>query len=347
MGQKMQKTVTLKDIAKECGFSLTQVSRALNDYADVNNDTKKIIRETARRMGYVKNIAAHNLATKNSNQIAFIVSGIDKDSSAAGSTFVFKLMQGVQKYCGEIGFNAAIYLLNKEHPSYVDFCRQHGINGVIIFGANYDDNGFNELIQSDIACVAIDISLESDNKGCVMTNDSYYSQLVVSKLIELGHKNIALINGHSHAYVSLQRLVGYQLAHLQHGFKINESYIINGKFDTQIAYERAKQLIDEHPMIDAIFCISDSMAIGCLNALRERGYSIPDDISVVGFDGIPAGEYTIPKLATVIQDPYSKGYLSAKLLMSIINKTGSERTIFVPCVVDLKGSVRRPKDKDM
>lgn len=330
--------VNLKDIARECGVSMTQVSRALNDRDDVSQKTKLLVRETAQRLGYVKNINAQILATKESNQIALMIYGVDKDKNSEPS-IIYNIIKGVNRFAKENGLEAVVYLNEDPQVSYLNFCRQRGITGIILFGVNYEDQSFKEIIASDFPCVVIDIPVEGKNKGNVVVNNIFYSMEATNYIIKKGRRKVAMMCGHGHSMVDVERKAGYKMALESHSMEVDEDLIVFGDFDSEKAYEKTIELFEKHPGIDGLYCASDFMALGAMNALKDMGRRVPQDISVFGFDGIMMGEFVTPTLSTIKQNNLKKGYLAAKLLRDILKGDAETNTIVVPCEIVLRESV--------
>jgi LacI family transcriptional regulator len=330
--------VGLKDVAIACGLSVTQVSRALNDHNDVSAQTKQRVREIADKLGYVKNINAQILATKASNQIAVMIHGIDKDKNSEPS-IIFNIMKGINHFAKENRYEAVVHLNEDPDLSYLNFCKQRGITGIILFGINYEDNNFKEIIASDFPCVVIDIPVEGKNKGCVVVNNTYFSIIATNHIIQRGRKKIAMLCGHGHSMVDVERRMGYEMALRKNNMTVDESIIIKADFDSSIAFEKTLELFEKHPDVDGIYCASDFMALGAINALKQIGKRLPEEVSIFGFDGILMGEFSTPKLCTIKQDNLKKGYAAAKLLCDILDKKEENRTVVVPCDVVLRESI--------
>ncbi|MCK5130451.1 MAG: LacI family DNA-binding transcriptional regulator [Clostridiales bacterium] len=331
--------ITIKDISNHVGVSVTQVSRALNGHDDVSESTREQVLKAAKDLGYVKNIAAHRLVTKTSNQIAFIVVGKENDSDAHYNSSMYTMMKGVNDYSLKNNLETIIYMLLKKR-SYIDFIRERGLDGAIIAGLDYDDPSLEEILSSDLACVLIDIPVTGERNGSVQIDNSYFTAQAVQALINSGKKNIAMINGAAHSMVSIERECGYKIAHASNQIKYNPKYIINADWQYEKAYEVTKRLLTENKDIDGFFCSSDTMAFGCLNSVKDMGYKVPEDIGIVGFDGILETNYTQPPLATVVQDYYQKGYRAADLYCQIVSgKILKSKAYLVDCNLILKGSV--------
>lgn len=330
--------INLKDIANACGVSMTQVSRALNDRDDVSEKTKILVRETAEKLGYVKNINAQILATKESNQIALMIYGIDMDKNSEPS-IIYNIIKGVNNYAKENGLEAVVYLNEDSEISYLKFCKQRGITGIILFGVNYEDHSFKEIIASDFPCVVIDIPIEGKNKGSVIVNNIYYSMEATKAILKQGRKRVAMMCGHGHSMVDVERKAGYKMALENEGMSVDEEIVVFGDFDSEHAYETTLELFEKHSDIDGIYCASDFMALGTINALKDMGKKVPEDVSVFGFDGIMMGEFVTPTLSTIKQDNFKKGYFAGKLLRNILKGEVESNTIVVPCEIIHRESV--------
>jgi LacI family transcriptional regulator len=331
--------VTIKQISDYCGISVTQVSRALNGHSDVKESTRQIVLVAAEKLGYVKNIYATRLANQTSNQIAVIIEGVESGVTDESSGNLFKLLQGINNASAKLDFEPLIYLKNTSKPvDYVTFCTQRYISGVIVFGSDYNNPQLTALHNSSIPCVTIDISVEGKNNGCVIVNDTYYSNLAVSHLIEKGCKKIAVLCGFKDSFVTMQRLSGYTVALNTNKLSFDEKLVRYCNFDTETAKEETMSLLTQYMDIDGFFCMSDQLAFGCIETIKNMGLSIPENIKVFGFDGLYISTLFQPPLSTIAQDFYNKGEEAAKLLHSIINNSDIKRTVVIPCEMIIRKS---------
>lgn len=326
--------VTLKEISANCGISVTQVSRALNGYSDVSEETRVRVLESAKKLGYVKNIMASSLVKQNSNMIALVIEGseVDQNADTVGSPNIYHIELGVSKASLELGLEPLIYLKHRQHRmDYVAFCKQRYISGIILFGSNYDDPDRIALEKSGFPCVFIDITTENESCGCVVTNNSYYSKMAVDHMLEHGCQKIAVIAGTAHAYVTHERLSGYQTALSIRNLPYLPELIYYANFNMDIARKATHLLLEKNPDIDGFFCMSDEMALACLEEITALGKKVPEDVRVFGFDGNQYIQLVHPRLATVQQDFTQKGFLSVQLLDDIIQKRPDSHTRYVPC----------------
>ncbi|OON97624.1 MAG: hypothetical protein ATN36_02810 [Epulopiscium sp. Nele67-Bin005] len=331
--------ITLKDIAKEAGLSVAQVSRALNDHDDVSKETKQKVEDIANSLGYVKNISAHRLVMGVSNRIDFVVQGFTDEDNMLEHNEFYAMINGVNKYANEKRYEVIIYILQPTEKSYVQFFRERGIRNAILYGFEYDDPKFQELLSITCNMVCIDIPINGENKGSVIVNNTHYCTQAVEAIINSGKQNIALLTGSPHAVVSIEREAGYRIALTKKKLPIKENYIVDADFRQSVAYEKTLYLLQQNPEIDAFFCISDYMAIGCMEAILSIGKVIPDDIAVMGFDDIPISRYVTPKLSTVKQYSFNKGFEAAKLLIQIENKEQVNPTVILNCEMQLRDSI--------
>lgn len=312
---------TIKDIAREAGVSVTTVSRALNGYSDVSEKTREKVFRIAKELNYSPNTLARSLVMNRSMTFGLLVSGLDVSNPKDNITF--DILSGINKFVGECGYDIVLFSTNstkQREKTYTQLCRERRVDGVIIQGIRTDDPYLKEVVESDIPCVLIDIPLTSPTVGYVTTDNVLGAKKAVEHLIQLGHQKIGFINGHDFAFISQERLKGYEEALKEANIQINREWIGNGKFSEDAAEITALKLLEAHPEITAIFCASDLMALGVMKAARILGIKVPHDLSIVGFDDIVLASYVTPSLTTIGQDIFQIGYEAARLLLSILEK---------------------------
>jgi len=312
--------VTIKDIAKKSGYSITTVSRALNGFDDVNEETRKKIQKVAEELQYYPNAIARRLVKKGSNTFGYIVCGLKRGEK---HSIVQEFLSAIYDFANKVGYEILIMTVDskkKSPKSYLQFAKEHNLSGIIVSGITTDEPYYRELQNSEIPCVLIDLVADNINVGSVTTDNYNASRDVVTFLYDKGHRNIAYMNGKANASVSMVRYSGYVDRMRELGLKVSMDYVLNGDFSEEIAYQEAREFLQKHPEVTAFFCASDLMAVGLIKAARELGIKVPEQLSVVGFDNIPIAEYTSPPLTTVRQDFYQMGYEATQMLYSIINK---------------------------
>lgn len=332
--------VTIKDIAKKAGVSITTVSRALNGYDDVNETTRRKVTELAQKMGYSPNMAARSLIMKKTKTLGLLLSGITRNS--AKDNIAFEVLCGMNDRAGELNYDLVLFSTTPQKQkvkSYKALCHERGVDGVMIMGIRLDDPYLNEIITSDIACVLIDIPLKGPQVGFVTSDNVGGAYRATRHLLDNGHRNIGFINGHSQAHVSIQRLDGFKQAMEEAGLALDDSLLLDGSFSEEGGKEAAYQLLSKRPDVTAIFCASDLMALGAMQAVRGLGLRIPEDISIVGFDNINITEYSTPALTTVQQNKYDLGYHSAQMLIDLLEGRNVQPQLTLPTELVRRGSV--------
>lgn len=335
-------TTTIKDIAKAAGVSVTTVSRALNGYSDVSEKTRKKIEQVAKDLNYSPNTLARSLVMNKSKTIGLLISGLNRGSIK--DNFTTEVLVGLNQYVGETDYDLVIFSTTsskQREKTYSQLCRERRVDGAILQGIRTDDPYLREVVESDIPCVLIDIPIQSDTVGYVTTDNIQGAKKGVQHLIELGHRNIAMLNGHEFAFVSRQRLEGYYQALESSGIPINPKWVVNGDFDEKKAEMQAITLLKHHPEITAIFCASDLMAMGVIKAAKQLNLSVPEDLSIVGYDDIILAEYITPALTTIAQDKVQMGYEAAKLLINMLEHDNKPHIITLPTELKIRETTKK------
>ncbi|WP_096439888.1 LacI family DNA-binding transcriptional regulator [Alteribacter populi] len=336
---------TIKDIAKAAGVSVTTVSRALNGYDDVNEKTRNRIKSIADELKYSPNAVARSLVMSKTKTIGLLVSELNR--SGAKDMFTFEVMCGINDSSSDEGYDLILFSTNsvkQQSKSYSQLCRERQVEGVIMQGVKTDDPYLEEVIESNIPCVLIDVELEGDNVGYVTTDNVFGAQMAIKHLINLGHKHIAMINGHDQALVSQRRLSGYLKELDEASIPFREEYVLNGEFLEPKAETVAYEFLQKNPEVTAIFCASDLMALGAMRAAQRLGKRIPNDLSIVGFDDITLAQYANPQLTTIAQDKYQMGYEAARLLTAMLHKKTLQRKMILDNQLIVRGSTTAPRN---
>lgn len=334
--------VSLKDIAAACGVSVATVSKALNDHNDIGADTKERVRRVAKEMGYHPNAAAQTLKTNRTYNIGVLF--IDGNNSGLTHDFFNHVMDSFKRKAESFGYDITFINNGKvmnTKMSYLEHARYRNFDGVVIACVEFSDPEVVELVNSEIPIVTIDhlfnnrIAIMSDNVGGMRDLIQY----VVSK----GHRKIAYIHGLDSA-VTTARLSSFYRTTEELGIDIPDEYVREAAYRrTDEAYEQTKELLKLKDRPTCILYPDDFSSIGGINAIREAGLSIPDDISVVGYDGIPIGKHMSPRLTTLAQDTEAIGGLAAEQLINLIERPKStliQQNLVKGCVFE-GGSVKQ------
>ncbi|UOF92390.1 LacI family transcriptional regulator [Fodinisporobacter ferrooxydans] len=320
--------VTIRDVAKQAGVSITTVSRALNGYPDVSLETKRKIHEIAKELGYQPSTLARGLVMKKTHSVGLVVEDLSK--SRKGHHFMFDILCGVHDRANELGYDVILFTVSsaeQRETSYADLCKARQVDGAILMGIRLDDIYLHDILQSDIPCVMLDVPFVGSVYGSVSSENVHGAKSAMRHLCKLGHKKIGFINGHQQAAVSQERFEGYLQALEEAGIAFDARYVYYGNFEQIDGENGVKELESRDPEISAYFCASDLMALGAVNYLRSTGRHVPADVSVVGFDGIDLAFMTYPSLTTVVQDRYEMGKQAANLLVGILNGESGKRIV--------------------
>ncbi|MBO6214929.1 MAG: LacI family DNA-binding transcriptional regulator [Lachnospiraceae bacterium] len=310
--------VSVKDIAAACKVSVATVSKALNGYPDISETTRESIKAKARELGYMPNLAAVTLKTNRTYNLGVLF--FDEAKTGFTQEFFARILENVKEEAEKKGY--AITFINnrigKREVTYTEHCKYRGFDGVVIACVHYDDPEVIELVRSDIPVVTIDhvfheaISITSDNfKGI--------SDLV-QYAYDCGHRRIAFIHG-APSTVTNDRMTGFYRKVEELGLDIPDEYVKECEYrDTEKAGKLTKHMLKLKIPPTCILYPDDYTATGGINAIKSMGLTIPDDISVIGYDGTSYSELAEPRLTTLKQDTVNMGKLAAKKLIELIEK---------------------------
>ena len=334
---------TIQDVAKASGVSVGTVSRALNNYPDVSAKTRAKVLEAVRELGYSPNLMAKNLSSKHIQNISVILSGFLEEKMFNG--FETILMRGAYEYAEEHGLEVSLYVINGKiqmEKSYEQMCYEHNLAGAILLGLKTTDPYCETLGASRYPCVTIDLEVAGDNVTSVTIDHIAAFKELTQYLIDCGHRKIVLVNGRKNAMVTLERLAGAYEAMEKNGLMLTNDDIIYTNFLREEAYDGVLRYFSEHSpdSATAFLCMSDMLAIGTMQALRHLGRRVPQDYSIVGYDGLELTEYTDPPLTTVDQNIFEKGYKAAQVLHSRIRGERVPNRVVLPHTLAIRGSVR-------
>jgi DNA-binding LacI/PurR family transcriptional regulator len=322
---------TLKDVSKVSGYSVTTVSRALNGFDDVNEETKSHIRNVAEQLNYLPNMNAKNLVTQKSNRIGFII--FDFGHAAGEDNFVYEMMVGMQRKCISTGHEllflfGSIYASDNKTEDIEKLILKYNLTGIIIMGCSMNSKTHEDLKHISKPVVCIDGDLETPYVGIVSVDNYKAAYDAVSYLKKVKHrKRIMMLNGKTDSYACKERMRGYKDAL---GEDFSEDNVYYGNYSDIISYQVISELAVEDFPYDAVFASSDMMAVGTINALMEKQIEIGIQVDIIGFDNIPLGAYIHKPLTTVSQDKIMLGDKAVELLLNINEESDKVRRITVP-----------------
>jgi LacI family transcriptional regulator len=304
--------VTIQDVAKAAGVSVSTVSRVLNAKVDVASDTQDRVLMVIDELGYTTNLAARSMRSLRKNLIGLVVPDI-------GFPYSIEVMKGINQAIAESSFDLLVFTtgdvkksgtaLHEQH--YVSLLNNSITDGVIIVASAAAD------FITDAPIVSVDPHVINPNYPSVQGTNYQGALDATNYLISLGHRRIGFICGRPEIGSAGRRLKGYRDAISNAGFEVDEALIVPGDFTTPTGHERALTLLSLDNPPTAIFAANDQSALGVYQAAEERGLRIPEDLSVVGFDNISEAKYL--GLTTIDQFLADMGYVAIQMLIKLIN----------------------------
>ena len=308
---------SIKDVAKHAGVSVATVSRVLNDKGYVRGKTREKVEQSIKELDYTPNEIARTLFNKQSKTIGLIVPDIM-------NPYFPELARAVEDTATKMGYN--VILCNSDgdiekEQRYLDVLLQKYVNGIIV-----SSNTLNaaQIEKLHIPVVSIDREISKGLPTIVVENRKG-AMMATQFLKSKGCATIAHIRGPHTIVNAEERYEGYKaVVGKETWFK--EGYIANGNYDMQTSIEATLELLDQYPEIDGIFAANDIMAIGAMKAVYQLGKRVPEDVAVIGFDGISLSKATIPELTTIVQPIYELGEAATAMLVQIMEQQSIEET---------------------
>ena len=310
--------VTINDIARESGYSVSTVSRVLNNRNDVSPDARKKIEEVVAKFNFVPNNNAKHLKQNNSKAIGVLVKGISNMLFAS-------VVEEIQRMIEKTEYTLVVSYLDEdadEVEQAILLCRERKPLGLLFLGGN-PEYFHREFSGVDVPCVLVTNranEMHFENLSSVATDDIAAARCAVDQLFVAGHRRIGILGGDfDKSYTSHQRFLGCEQSFSEHGAVLDVEHCYEkARFSFGSACRAMKRLIGKFPDVTAVFAMSDVMAIGAIRALRDLGYRVPEDVSVIGFDGTSLAEYYNPKLATIKQQHQTLANRSIEILFGQI-----------------------------
>jgi LacI family transcriptional regulator len=336
--------ISIKDVAKDVGVSITTVSRALNGYSDVSEKTKEKILEAVERLNYAPDINARSLGGKADTTIALLTSALQETDEIG---LVYGLIFGLFQQCSEQGCEFMLLVTNKakqEKLSFLQLCKKKNLSGVVVSGLRTDDSYYHEILSSSIPCALVDMRVSAKNKCSITIDNVHAAKEAVEYLIGLGHRKIAMVNGSETAQVCAERYSGYVSALEEIGAAVCKEYLCHSDFIEETAFKKTQKLLVQYPEITAFFCASDMMAIGVVKAAQAMGMRVPEDISVVGFDDIPIAGYIYNGITTVRQSPAVMGRAGGEAVWRMLKAEPVGKEIILSHELIIRGTTAKVRD---
>lgn len=332
--------MTIVDIAKESGYSVTTVSRVLNDRKDVSPEARKKIMEIVEAHGFVPNNNAKRLKQTTSKNILVLVKGTSNMLFAS-------IIEEIQTVIDKTGYTVTVTYLDEDDnvgKEATRLCRERKPLGVLFLGGGKQVFG-DSIAKFDIPCVLVTTGADGwdmKNLSSVAIDDEAAAECAVDYLIENGHRNIAELGGNLEvSETSISRHKGLLKSFKKNGLTWDDRYYEKARFSFESAYNAMTKLLEKDIPITAVFAISDVMAIGAIRAIRDKGLSVPEDISITGFDGTTLADYYNPKIVSIRQQYKKLAIRSVEILFNMIDLNKPETHEIIPFELTEGESVKR------
>lgn len=331
------KHVTIKDIAQHLSISVSTVSRALVDDKNIRKETKEKVLETAKKLGYKPNPVATNLKYGHTNTVGVIVPEMV-------TPFASRVVNGIQEVLYANGIKVIIAESGEDpekEKENLQLMERFMVDGIIISLCSYKKNKeeYLRLQKAEMPMVFYDRIPHGLDVPQVIVDDYMKSFFLVERLIRSGRKHIVHIQGPDDVYNSLERIRGYKDALTKFNISFDEKRVIR----TGLTFEDGKNVADEllkrNISFDAVFAFTDTLAIGAMNRLRERGKKIPEEVAVASFSGTELSTIVYPELTTVEPPLFQMGKKAAELILEKIkNPISPNRSVVLNAEIRSRAS---------
>jgi DNA-binding LacI/PurR family transcriptional regulator len=323
---------TLKQIASIARVNVSTVSRAINDSPLITKETKEMILAIAERMNYFPNSLARGLVSQKSETLGIVLPTI----YFLQGPFFSQVLSGIEHVSVQNGYNILIAsATGKARDKHFPFnlTRARRIDGMLIINEYQRIANLTALKKEGFPFVFVNRHFTEDDMPCVASDNVQGGRLGTEHLIALGHRRIGIVTGSLNLNSTHGRLEGYRAALLDAGIAYDEVLVQEGLFEKGIetGLQAGEKLLAQPNPPTAIFAFSDELAIGVMQAARNRGVRIPEDLAVIGYDNIEYSAHVNPPLTTIAQDPYAIGSNACQILIDLLNgKTPEKRNLLIP-----------------
>lgn len=317
---------SIKDVAREADVSIATVSRVLNDIDVVNEETKKKVLDAIKKLGYRPNIVARSLKTQRTSTIGILIPDIS-------SQFYPEIVRGAEDVANIYNYNVMLcnsdFDLDKE-KEYLRVLKEKMVDGILYMSLSLEDNILDLINELNIKTVLVETNDKNGNLPSVTIDNVKATYETTKYLLDKDIREIAFIGVSGDDNNAWQkRFTGYKKALEEKGIEVNSDLTYFKNLKVKTGYEGVEAILDRGRQPQGIVCASDEIAMGAINALRDRGLNVPNDVSVVGFNDIDLAEAFYPKLTTVSQPMYDMGSIAMRMLIKLINKKPLEESNFV------------------
>ncbi|OOE14501.1 LacI family DNA-binding transcriptional regulator [Fictibacillus arsenicus] len=302
--------VTLKDVAKRAGVSVSTASYSINGSSLITKETKQKVLLAAKEIGYRTNGPAKNLKEKKTNIIGLFLSGFT-------GPFFTDMMEGIQDVVIQNGYELMVYASDDKHRLLVE----RYVDGAIILNYHMEDSFLESIADEKLPCIVLDREMETPFINQVLLPNERGSAMAVHYLLEKGHKRIGYMAGSTESYDGEMRLKGFKKEMQKHNHSFSEKDLLRADFTESSGYLAMFQYIEKHTqnVPTAFICANDEMAMGAIRAIKEKNLKVPDDIAIIGFDDIYVSQHFSPSITTIKVPRKQWGIIAAHSLFKMMD----------------------------
>ncbi|WP_301098568.1 HTH-type transcriptional repressor PurR [Otariodibacter sp.] len=336
---------TIKDVAKLAGVSTTTVSHVINKTRFVSEDTVQSVWDAVAALNYSPSAVARSLKINTTKSIGMIITTNE-------APYFAEIVLAVEEYCYQKGYS--LFLCNTQNQvekiqNHLDMLVAKRVDGILVMCSEYSESSLSLFNGTNTPMVVMDWG-PNDGKSDRIIDHSFEGGYMATRyLIENGHRDIAVIAGNLFKTISKNRFEGFVKAMTESGLLIRDEWIHETDFEPEAGYEIMNRLLKQEKLPTAVVCACDTIALGAISAITEKGLSVPEDISLVGYDNIHNSRFYAPPLTTIHQSKTRLGHMALDLLLERIsnNKQAHEpKTLeFYPELV-IRHSVRNLNHPD-
>ena len=322
---------TIRDLARHCGLSVSAVSKALNGYSDISDETRKAVLQAARELDYHPNAHARALKSGRSYNLGVLFS--DDSQSGLLHPFFSVVLESFKKEAEAAGYDITFisHRMGSGRVTYLDHCRYREVDGVCVACIDFEEDEVQRLIESDLPLVTIDHDFAG--RTCVQSDNQDGMRQLVEYVFSLGHRQVGYIHGPRSAATNA-RLCAFEETSKRLGLVRLKGYVDQAEYtNPQSVYEATQRMLALPLRPTCILVCDDFSATGALRAAHEAGLRVPQDLSLAGYDGIAQMQAFPPRLTTVYQDAPRMGREAAKLLISQIENDRAPYELCVPAAL--------------
>ena len=325
--------VTIKDVARNCGMSISTVSKVFNGYPDISEETRAQVMKAAREIGYQPNALARALKTNRTYNLGVLF--MDDRLSGLTHPFFAAVLNAFKMEAESRGYDITFinHHIGDTAMTYLEHCRYRNVDGVCVANADFYTLEVAELVNSGIPCTTVDHVF--NNRPCVLSDNQNGTISLVNYACSCGHRRIAFIHGQRNSSVTELRINGFYRGMQANGLQLPAGYVVESEYgEIGDVHDKVFRLLQRPDRPTCILLPDDATYLGAQAAAQELGLKVPEDISFAGYDGIALTQAVRPRLTTIRQDTDTLGREAARRLIDRVENPNTADT--QPFIVSVK-----------